>query len=100
MRTSDENKNSKKILVAYEESQAVIMELRNLVILRHTYPDNYWEYDIARNIVLHDKPYWCSGQYGYLEHPRYSTRPYRVVAWHELPKVPNWAINSKEIKEV
>lgn len=31
-----------------------------LVILRHTYPDNYWEYDIARNIVLHDKPYWCS----------------------------------------
>ncbi len=71
-----------------------------LVILRHTYPDNYWEYDIARNIVLHDKPYWCSSQYGYLEHPRYSTRPYRVVAWHELPKVPNWAINSKEIKEV
>lgn len=71
-----------------------------LVILRHTYPDNYWEYDIARNIVLHDKPYWCSGQYGYLEHPRYSTNPYRVVAWQELPKVPNWAINSKEIKEV
>lgn len=71
-----------------------------LVILRHTYPGNYWEYDIARNIVLHDKPYWCSSQYGYLEHPRYSTRPYRVVAWHELPKVPNWAIGSKENEEV
>lgn len=71
-----------------------------LVILRHTYSDNYWEYDVARNIVLHDKPYWCSEHYGYLEHPRYSTKPYRVVAWQELPKPPHWAIGSKEKEEV
>lgn len=57
-----------------------------LVILKSIYPDNYWEYDIARNIELPDKSYWCSCHYGYLEHSRYSTKPYRVTCWRTLPE--------------
>ena len=57
-----------------------------LVVLAHTYEDDYREYSIARYIEFDDGSHWSESKHGYLEWDRYSdghagSSSYKVIAW-------------------
>ena len=61
-----------------------------LVVLAHTYEDDYREYSIARYIELDDGSHWLESKHGYLEWDRYSdgrggSSSYKVIAWMPIP---------------
>ena len=61
-----------------------------LVVLAHTYEDDYREYSIARYIPFDDGSHWADSKNGYLEWDRYSDgnggcSHYKVVAWMRVP---------------
>ena len=61
-----------------------------LVVLAHTYEDDYREYSIARYIELDDGSHWLESKHGYLEWARYSdgnggSSSYKVIAWMPIP---------------
>lgn len=61
-----------------------------LVVLAHTYEDDYREYSIARYIELDDGSHWLESKHGYLEWDRYSggrggSTSYKVIAWMPIP---------------
>ena len=60
-----------------------------LVILRTTYPSNYWMYSTARYIRVENEYHWCDNHYGYLEWNKYSDNSggcsqYKVVKWQPI----------------
>lgn len=61
-----------------------------LVVLAHTYEDDYREYSIARYIPFDDGSHWADSKHGYLEWDRYSdghggSSLYKVIAWMPIP---------------
>lgn len=61
-----------------------------LVVLAHTYEDDYREYSIARYIELDDGSHWLESKHGYLEWDRYydghgGSSSYKVIAWMPIP---------------
>ena len=61
-----------------------------LVVLAHTYEDDYREYSIARYIPFDDGSHWADSKHGYLEWERYSdghggSSSYKVIAWMPIP---------------
>ena len=61
-----------------------------LVVLAHTYEDDYREYSIARYIPFDDASHWADSKHGYLEWDRYSdghggSSSYKVIAWMPIP---------------
>lgn len=61
-----------------------------LVVLAHTYEDDYREYSIARYIPFDDGSHWADSKHGYLEWDRYSdghggSSSRKVVAWMPIP---------------
>ena len=61
-----------------------------LVVLAHTYEDDYREYSIARYIETDDGSHWLESKNGYLEWGRYSgghggSSSYKVIAWMPIP---------------
>ena len=61
-----------------------------LVVLAHTYEDDYREYSIARYIPFDDGSHWADSKHGYLEWGRYSdghggSSYYKVIAWMPIP---------------
>ena len=61
-----------------------------LVVLAHTYEDDYREYSIARYIEIDDGSHWSESKHGYLEWDRYSdghagSSSYKVIAWMPIP---------------
>lgn len=61
-----------------------------LVVLAHTYEDDYREYSIARYIPFDDGSHWTDSKHGYLEWERYTggcggSAYYKVVAWMPIP---------------
>ena len=61
-----------------------------LVVLAHTYEDDYREYSIARYIELDDGSHWLESKLGYLEWDRYSdgrggSSYYKAIAWMPIP---------------
>ena len=64
-----------------------------LVVLAHTYEDDYREYSIARYIELDDGSHWLESKHGYLEWDRYScghggSSYYKVITWMPIPQPP------------
>lgn len=64
-----------------------------LVVLAHTYEDDYREYSIARYIPFDDGSHWADSKHGYLEWNRYSdghggSSLYKVIAWMPIPAPP------------
>ena len=64
-----------------------------LVVLAHTYEDDYREYSIARYIPFDDGSHWADSKHGYLEWDRYSdghggSSSYKVIAWMPIPATP------------
>ena len=64
-----------------------------LVVLAHTYEDDYREYSIARYIPFDDGSHWADSKHGYLEWDRYSdgnggSSLYKVIAWMPIPAPP------------
>lgn len=60
-----------------------------LVILRTTYPSNYWMYSTAKYIRVENEYHWCDNHYGYLEWNKYSDNSggcsqYKVVKWQPI----------------
>ncbi len=61
-----------------------------LVVLAHTYEDDYREYSIERYIEFDDGSHWLESKHGYLEWDRYSdghggSSSYKVIAWMPIP---------------
>lgn len=61
-----------------------------LVVLAHTYEDDYREYSISRYIPFDDGSHWADSKHGYLEWDRYSdghggSSSYKVIAWMPIP---------------
>lgn len=61
-----------------------------LVVLAHTYEDDYREYSIAKCIPFDYGPHWSDKKHGYLEWDRYSdghsgSSLYKVIAWMPIP---------------
>ena len=61
-----------------------------LVVLAHTYEDDYREYSTARYIEFDDGAHWSESKHGYLEWDRYSdghvgSSSYKVIAWMPIP---------------
>ena len=61
-----------------------------LVVLAHTYEDDYREYSIARYIKFDDGSHWADSKHGYLEWDRYTdghggSSLYKVIAWMPIP---------------
>lgn len=61
-----------------------------LVVLAHTYEDDYREYSIAECIPFDDGSHWADSKHGYLEWGRYSdgkrgSSSYKVIAWMPIP---------------
>jgi hypothetical protein len=63
-----------------------------LVVLAHTYEDDYREYSIARYIASDDGQYWFDNKHGYLAWGgcpggHGGTSYYKAIAWMPLPKL-------------
>ena len=61
-----------------------------LVVLAHTYEDDYREYSIARYIPFDDGSHWSDSKNGYLEWNKYydgngGSSYYKVIAWMPIP---------------
>lgn len=61
-----------------------------LVVLAHTYEDDYREYSISRYIKFDDGSHWADRKHGYLEWDRYTdgnggSSLYKVIAWMPIP---------------
>lgn len=61
-----------------------------LVVLAHTYKDDYREYSIARYIASDDGPHWFDNKHGYLAWDGYfggygERSYYKAVAWMPIP---------------
>lgn len=61
-----------------------------LVVLAHTYEDDYREYSIAQCIPFDDGSHWADSKHGYLEWGIYSdghggSSSYKVIAWMPIP---------------
>lgn len=61
-----------------------------LVVLAHTYEDDYREYSISRYIPFDDGSHWKDSKHGYLEWERYSdghggSSSYKVISWMPIP---------------
>ena len=61
-----------------------------LVVLAHTYEDDYREYSIAKCIPFDDGLHWADSKHGYLEWGIYSdghggSSSYKVIAWMPIP---------------
>lgn len=61
-----------------------------LVVLAHTYEDDYREYSIAKYIPFDDGSHWADSKHGYLEWGRYydghgGSSSYKVIAWMPIP---------------
>ena len=64
-----------------------------LVVLAHTYEDDYREYSIAKCIPFDDGLHWADSKHGYLEWGIYSdghggSSSYKVIAWMPIPAPP------------
>lgn len=61
-----------------------------LVVLAHTYEDDYREYSIARYIALDDGPHWFDNKHGCLARNGYpgghgERSYYKAIAWMPIP---------------
>lgn len=63
-----------------------------LVVLAHTYEDDYREYSIARYIASDDGQHWFDNKHGYLAWDGYTgghgeRSYYKAIAWMPFPKL-------------
>lgn len=61
-----------------------------LVVLAHTYEDDFREYSIARYTAFDDGSHWFDNKRGYLEWDRHpsgygGSSYYKVIAWMPIP---------------
>lgn len=61
-----------------------------LVVLAHTYKDDYREYSIARYIAFDDGSHWFDNKHGYLSWDRHpdghgGRSYYKAIAWMPIP---------------
>lgn len=72
-----------------------------LVVLAHTYEDDFREYSIARYIAFDDGSHWFDNKHGYLSWDRHpdghgGSSYYKAIAW--MP-IPSYAEKKEETKQ-